>query len=88
VRHIARLVVVLLWVTAIFEIFGGTFVWRTPLKIAGHEDGTTEYRISLYRVQPEPLGPPQCDLATVGRLSMAMPCDMRPPFVDMAKKYL
>lgn len=83
-----RLVVILFWVSALFEIFGGTFVWRAPLKTAGHEDGTVEYRFSLYRVEPPPKGPPQCDLATAWRFSLAMPCDMRPPFLDLAKKYL
>lgn len=87
-RYIAYAAVVLLWVTAIFEMFGGTFVWRTPLITPGHEAGTAEYRLSLYHVQPPPKGPPQCDFVTVGRLSLAMPCDLRPPFLDMAKKYL
>ena len=86
-RAALRLVIALLWASAIFEVFGGTFVWRQPLKVPGHEDGTTEYRFSLYRVQPPPLGPPQCDQVTMGRLALAMPCDMRPPFLDMAKKY-
>lgn len=86
-RFAAYIIVVLLWVTAIFEIFGGTFVWRAPLIIPGHENGTAEYRLSLYRVQPQPLGPPQCDFVTVGRLNLDMPCDMRPPFLNLAKKY-
>lgn len=83
-----RGIAVLLWSAAIFEIFGGTFIWREPLRIAGRADGTTDYRFSLYRLPPPPKGPPYCDQLTVTKLSFAMPCDFRPPFIDLAKKYL
>jgi hypothetical protein len=79
---ILRSVAVVLWAVAIFEIFGGVFVWRTPLEGGGN----VSYNFSLYRLPPPPEGPPVCDLATLARLSFAMPCDFRPPFIDLAKK--
>lgn len=87
---ILRVAAAVLWSAAIFEIFGGAFVWRTPLHDGAHlrEDGNISYNFSLYRLPPPPEGPPYCDLLTVARLSFAMPCDFRPPFIDLAKKYL
>ena len=81
---ILRTVAIVLWAVAIFEILGGVFVWRTPLS----DGGNVSYNFSLYRSPPPPEGPPTCALAAVARLSFAMPCDLRPPFIDLAKKYL
>ena len=79
-----RAVAAVLWAVALFEIFGGVFVWHTPL----NDGGNISYNFSLYRLPPPPEGPPTCALATVARLSFAMPCDFRPPFMDLAKTYL
>jgi hypothetical protein len=86
---ILRTVAAVLWSAAIFEIFGGAFVWREPLESGPlRETGTVSYSFSLYRLPPPPQGPPYCDLLAISRLSFAMPCDFRPPFIDLAKRYL
>ncbi|MBN9589617.1 MAG: hypothetical protein BGN85_05180 [Alphaproteobacteria bacterium 64-11] len=89
IRNIVpRAVAAILWAAAIFEIFGGAFVWRVPLHDRMREGGNVSYNFSLYRLPPPPQGPPYCDIVTIARLSFAMPCDFRPPFIDLAKKYL
>ena len=89
-RNIAlRGIAAVLWIAAAFEIFGGAFVWREPLAGVANvrEDGFVSYSFSLYRLAPPPKGPPYCDLVTIARLNFAMPCDWRPPFIDLAEKY-
>jgi hypothetical protein len=87
--NLLRAIAVVLWSAAIFEILGGAFVWRTPLDGGAlRETGNVSYSFSLYRLPPPPEGPAMCDLARVVRLSFAMPCDFRPPFIDLAKAYL
>jgi hypothetical protein len=88
-ENVLRAVAVILWSAAVFEILGGAFVWHVPLDGGPRrEAGTVSYSFSLYRLPPPPEGPAMCDLARVARLSFAMPCDFRPPVIDLAKRYL
>jgi hypothetical protein len=88
-ENVLRAVAVVLWSVAIFEILGGAFVWRVPVDGGPRREmGNISYSFSLYRLPPPPDGPAMCDLAHVMRLSFTMPCDLRPPFIDLAKRYL
>lgn len=81
-----RIVATVLWTVAIFEILGGQFVWRQALP----GGATQTSALTIYRgfLAPPPPGPQACDLADAGVYALTMPCDWRPPFIAVAKKYL
>jgi hypothetical protein len=73
-----RVAVIVIWTVCIYGILGGAFVYRQDLPSGLYNS----YMLTMYRtLPPAPQGPAYCDFLRGGSVALALPCNLKPPFI-------
>jgi hypothetical protein len=77
-KWLVRIAIVVIWTICIYGFLGGSFVYRENLP-----DGRYNlYILTMYKtLPPPPKGPSYCNFLDAGAYALALPCDLKPPFV-------
>jgi hypothetical protein len=73
-----RVSAILIWTVCTFGFLGGAFVWREDLPSGLYN----RYTLTMYKtLPPPPKGPSYCNFLDIGSYGLALPCNLKPPFV-------
>jgi len=73
-----RIVAIIIWTVCIYGFLGGAFVYRETLPNGLYN----LYILTMYKtLPPPPKGPSYCNFLTAGAYALALPCDLKPPFI-------
>ncbi|HET7086410.1 MAG TPA: hypothetical protein VFI23_16675 [Rhizomicrobium sp.] len=77
-NNVIRVAAILLWTVLIYGFAGGAFVWRENLPSGLYN----LYTITMYKtLPPAPKGPSYCNFLNLGPYGLALPCNLKPPFI-------
>jgi hypothetical protein len=77
-NNVIRVTAILIWTVLIYGFVGGSFVYRQNLPSGLYN----LYTITMYKTLPlPPKGPSYCNFLTIESYGLALPCDLKPPFI-------
>ena len=75
---VIRIVAIVIWTFCIYGFLGGSFVYRENLPTGQYN----LYILTMYKtLPPAPKGPSYCNFLNFGPYGLALPCDLKPPFI-------